>query len=211
MALSTKMSIEDAKAGGRPRVRRSAEAARENILAAAEALLTEKGPQALKLADVANAAGVVHATVLHHFGSIADVQAALAERMIRRLVEQILDTPPPETGPAWRSLSGVDALFDAFEAPGAARLAAWLQLTDEMDRLTVVGEAVQSVVRGRMVREGLDEATARDLVLLSVILALGAGLFGPSLAALTGAAPGRPRELVMELLRSRITALGGGL
>lgn len=53
-----------------------------------------------------------------------------------------------------------------------------------MDRLTVVGEAVQSVVRGRMVREGLDEATARDLVLLSVVLALGAGLFGPSLAAL---------------------------
>ncbi|HQP21522.1 MAG TPA: hypothetical protein PLG07_14545 [Phenylobacterium sp.] len=47
--------------------------------------------------------------------------------------------------------------------------------------------------------------------LLSVILALGAGLFGPSLAALTGAAPGRPRELVMELLRSRIMALGGGL
>lgn len=86
-------------------MRRSRPRPRANILAAAEALLTEKGPQALKLADVAKAAGVVHATVLHHFGSIADVQAALAERMIRQLVEQILEAPPPETGPAWRSLA----------------------------------------------------------------------------------------------------------
>lgn len=207
MALSTKMSIEPSAKAPR-RVRRSPEAARENILAAAEALLTDKGPQALKLADVAKAAGVVHATVLHHFGSITDVHAALAERMIRDLVEKILDTPPPETGPAWRSLSGIDALFDAFEAPGAARLAAWMQLTDETRRLTIVGEAVQSVVTGRVMREGLDAAQARDLVLVSVLLALGSGLFGKSLAALTGAPPERPRELAMELMRLRVEALG---
>lgn len=204
------MSIEHPEGGGRTRVRRSPEAARENILAAAEALLTDRGPQALKLADVAKAAGVVHATVLHHFGSIADVHTALAERMIRQLAETILDTPPPEGGPAWRSLSGIDALFDAFEAPGAARLAAWMQLTDETRRLTVVGEAVRSVVRGRVMREGLDETQARDLVLISVVMALGAGLFGRALADLTGAPPERPRELAMELMRLKIEALGGG-
>ena len=202
------MSIEASPKAARPRVRRSPAAARENILAAAEALLTDKGPQALKLADVAKAAGVVHATVLHHFGSISDVHAALAERMIRDLVVRILDTPPPEGGPAWRSLSGIEALFDAFEAPGAAKLAAWMQLTDETKRLTVVSEAVQSVVTGRVMREGLDEALARDLVLISVVMALGTGLFGKTLAVLTGAAPERPRELAMELLSHRIAALG---
>ena len=206
MALPTKMSIEaPRKSAGR--VRRSPEASRENILAAAESLLTQKGPQALKLADVAKAAGVVHATVLHHFGSIADLHAALAERMIRQLVDKILATPPPDDGPAWRTLSGIDDLFDAFEAPGAARLAAWMQLTDEMRGLTVVGEAVQSVVTGRVMREGLDADTARDIVLVSVLLALGTGLFGRSLAALTGASPERPRELAIELMRLRVAAL----
>jgi AcrR family transcriptional regulator len=71
------------------RVRRSSEAARENILAACEAILLEKGPQALKLADVAAGAGVANATVLHHFGSVDGVQTALMARMIRQLVERI--------------------------------------------------------------------------------------------------------------------------
>ena len=59
-----------------PRLRRSPEASRENILAAAEAILTASGPLDLKLTEVAGHAGVVTATVLHHFGSIDGVQTA---------------------------------------------------------------------------------------------------------------------------------------
>ena len=104
------------------RTRRSPEAARDNILAAAQALLLEKGPQALKLTDVAARAGIAHATVLHHFGTIADVHTALMERMIRDLVGQIQAahaTLPDATLPA----TGAPLLFDAFEQKGAARLA----------------------------------------------------------------------------------------
>ena len=64
------------------RLRRSSEASRENILAAAEAILKAEGPQNLKLVEVAKAAGVVNATVIHHFGSIGELQKALMTRMI---------------------------------------------------------------------------------------------------------------------------------
>ena len=71
------------------RVRRAPEAARDNILAAAERLLVEQGPLALKLVDVAAAAGVANASVLHHFGSIDDVHAALMERMVAQLIADV--------------------------------------------------------------------------------------------------------------------------
>ncbi len=85
------MSIEPAR-----RVRRSPEAARENILQSAERLLLERGPQGLKLVEVAQGAGVSHATVLHHFGSIDGVQTALAEAMIRQLVARVLEAERPD-------------------------------------------------------------------------------------------------------------------
>lgn len=195
----------------RTRVRRSPEAARENILAAAEILLIERGPQALKLADVAAAAGVVHATVLHHFGSIADVHTALMERMIRQLVAQILETDNPDEPVATRAESGARALFDAFESRGAARLAAWLELTGESRRLTLVREAVNEVVANRLAPKGLDPAAAEDLVLVSVALAMGVGLFGDSLAELMGKPPGRTRELAANLLRGWMAAVAAGL
>ncbi|MFC3070228.1 TetR/AcrR family transcriptional regulator [Phenylobacterium soli] len=189
----------------RPRARRSPEAARENILAAAESLLLEKGPQALKLTDVAARAGIAHATVLHHFGSIGDVQTALMERMIRQLVVQILEGEPaaepggPETS--------AQALFDAFESRGAARLAAWLELTGEARRLTMVREAVQEVIANRMAHNGLPAEATEDLVLVSVVLAMGVGLFGQSLAQLMGRPPETSRRLALDLLRASMTTL----
>ncbi|HWA62150.1 MAG TPA: TetR/AcrR family transcriptional regulator [Caulobacteraceae bacterium] len=188
-------------------MRRTPEAARENILAAAERLLLDHGPQALKLADVASAAGVVHATVLHHFGSIADVQAALMERMIQQLVEQILAAGGLEEDPAGRLEAGARALFDAFESHGAARLAAWLELTGEARRLTMVRAAVDEVIARRVARDGVPPEAAEDFVLVSVALAMGVGLFGRSLAELMGKPPGRTRQLAVEMLRRQIGAL----
>lgn len=204
------MSTDDKKPS--TRVRRSPEAARENILAAAEALLVEKGPQALKLADVAAAAGVVHATVLHHFGSIDEVQTALMERMIRQLVDQILASAPSAVDPVARAEAGARALFDAFEARGAARLAAWLELTGESRRLTLVREAVREVVANRIAQEGaVGPETAEEFILVSVALAMGVGLFGRSLAELMDKPPERTRELALELIRWRMLAMAGGV
>lgn len=185
-----------------PRVRRSPEASRENILIAAEGLLVKQGPQSLRLADVAKAAGVANATVLHHFGTIDGVQAALMEKMIGELVAGILEMEVPEEPGAARA-AALKHLFDAFQDRGAARLAAWLELTDESRRLRTVREAVQSVVAMHTSQDGQVGMTAEqleDAILVSVILAIGVGLFGATLSDMLGKPEGRAREVALGLL-----------
>lgn len=182
------------------RIRRTPEESRANILSAAEALLVEQGPQSLRLVDVAKAAGVANATVLHHFGSIDRVHQALMERMIADLVDSIMAIDIPADAPLEARAAGLKTLFDAFETRGAARLAAWLELTDETSRLTVVQKAVQDVAQKKMASAGVSADMAEDLILLSVTMAAGVGLFGPSLGRLIGKRPERARELTLQML-----------
>lgn len=184
-----------------PRIRRSPEASRENILIAAERLLVRQGPQSLRLADVAKEAGVANATVLHHFGTIDGVQAALMEKMIAELVSGLMAMDVPDDPRAARA-AAIQNLFDAFETKGAARLAAWLELTDESRRLRTVREAVQTVIRLKIGAEEADEARLEDAILVSVILAIGVGLFGPTLSELLGKPRGRARAAALRLLET---------
>ncbi|MEH6411638.1 MAG: TetR/AcrR family transcriptional regulator [Hyphomonas sp.] len=190
-----------------PRIRRSPEESRSNILSAAESLLVAQGPQSLRLADVAKAAGVANATVLHHFGSIDAVQKALMERMIADLVAGIMAVNVPQEDPAAAREAALRTLFDAFETRGAARLAAWLELTDETSRLTLVREAVQEVAQTKMAKTNLPADLVEDLILLSVTLAVGVGLFGPSLGQLIGKPPERARELTLQMLLANLERL----
>nr|WP_321441653.1 TetR/AcrR family transcriptional regulator [uncultured Hyphomonas sp.] len=192
-----------------PRIRRTPEESRANILSAAETLLVEQGPQSLRLADVAKAAGVANATVLHHFGSISAVHTALMERMIADLVDSIMAIEIPADAPVEARAVGLTTLFDALESPGAARLAAWLELTDETSRLTVVREAVQEVAQKKISSAGVPEDLAEDMILLSVTLAVGVGLFGPSLSKLIGKPEGRARELTLQMLLANFERLAG--
>lgn len=189
------------------RVRRAPEAARENILAAAEALLVEHGPLSLKLAEVAAAAGVANASVLHHFESIDGLHAALMQRMVQQLVADILAIGEQAGDREMKHEAVVQALFDVFETRGAARLAAWLELTGEWRRLTHVRAAVTEVVTRRAAFGDVDAKQAADLVLISVTLAMGAGLFGPSLAALMGSPSGRTRKIAADMLSAYTSAL----
>lgn len=185
-----------------PRVRRSPEAARENILGAAEAILVEQGPQALKLADVAKAAGVVHANVIHHFGSIGGVETALMERMIRQLADKVIAVIQKDDSYIGM---GAQALFDAFETKGTARLAAWLEMTGEGKRMTLVRDVVDEIIDTRVAREAVPNREAVvDFILLNIILAVGVGLFGPTLSELLGRPSGRARELAQALIQERI-------
>lgn len=53
---------------------------REALLLAADAVLTERGAVGITLREVAKAAGVSHAAPYHHFSSLEDLLAAVAER-----------------------------------------------------------------------------------------------------------------------------------
>ncbi|MDX2277192.1 MAG: TetR family transcriptional regulator [Hyphomonadaceae bacterium] len=191
------------------RVRRAPEAARDNILSAAERLLVESGPLALKLSEVAAAAGVANASVLHHFGSIDGLHAALMDRMVEQLAADVLALADQSGDVQMKQEAVVQALFDVFEKRGAARLAAWLELTGEWRRLTSVRQAVQQVVAKRAALGDLDIEATEDLVLISVVLAMGAGLFGAPLARLVGSPAGRTRKVAADALRA-YAALGRG-
>ena len=69
------------------RRRRSREEARRLILDAAERLLTEGGPEAVRLQEVGRAVGISHPAVLHHFGSREGLLLELESRAMERLQE----------------------------------------------------------------------------------------------------------------------------
>jgi AcrR family transcriptional regulator len=197
------MSITTAEA--KARTRRSPEAARENILAAAEAILVESGPQNLKLVEVASAAGVVNATVLHHFKSIDGLQNALMTRMVQGLVQRLVAITTQSGDPAEVAAAGVTALFDAFEDRGAARLAAWLELTGESRRLEVVRAAVREVIEARMIRDApFPPEVVEDFILACISIALGVGLFGATLSVQLGRSENRARDVALGMIRLQL-------
>lgn len=194
----------------KPRVRRAPEAAKEHILLAAEKVLVEQGPLALKLVEVAAAAEVANASVLHHFGSIDGLHAALMQRMTEQLVADILAVALKDADREGKTAAGVEALFDVFETRGAARLAAWMELTGEARQLTNVRAAVQAVVAQRASLGDLNARQAEDLVMFSVVLAMGAGLFGRSLERLIGRDDGDVRTIAATALRAFVDAHRNG-
>jgi AcrR family transcriptional regulator len=168
---------------------------------AAERILIEDGPQNLKLVEVAGKAGLVNATVLHHFGSIGGLQTALMTRMIEQLVTRVLAISAATTDLGELAGAGTLALFDAFETRGVARLAAWLEMTGEARRLTVVREAVREVVSARdETANGVTPEMLEDFILICISVALGVGLFGPTLGALLDKSESRAREMALPLL-----------
>jgi AcrR family transcriptional regulator len=60
---------------------------RETLLDAADALLSERGVAALTLREVAKSAGVSHAAPYHHFASLNELLAAVAERAFTTLAQ----------------------------------------------------------------------------------------------------------------------------
>ncbi len=182
-----------------PRIRRTPEESRANILASAERLLTEQGPQTLRLADVAKEAGVANATVLHHFGTIDGVHTALMERMIAELVEKVMAIELTEDTEVSRA-QALTTLFEAFEQKQASKLAAWLELTHQAGRLTNVRQVVRDVTRTKFHHQNVPEDVVEDVMLVCITLALGVGLFGQTLSEMLAKPPSRAKEMALSVL-----------
>ena len=71
------------------RRRRPADQVRQLALECARRLLLQHGPSAITLQAVAGQLGMTHGNVTHHFGSANGLQGALAEAMIRDLVDAV--------------------------------------------------------------------------------------------------------------------------
>ena len=164
--------------------------AREAILAAAEALLIESGPESLRLTEIASKAGVTHPNILYHFGSIGNVQLQLAQRIATQLAEDIARVFVDGSGTSPVD-EAVGAVFRVFDEGGYARLLAWLALSPNeptFDRLGAELEVVRAAIVAQPALGGdANEERRRRIVPeieLAIVAAIGYGLLGRSLDAL---------------------------
>jgi len=167
------------------RTRRTPEEARSLILDTAERRLAEMGLEGLNVVGLAKAAGISHATLLHHFGSADEMRRALVQRMSTRLINEALAA----IGNNDEIAAVMRELFNVFSTGGHAKLLAWLAI-EEGQRMVPSPEQYalfDGLIRASAERmlEG-DLTTARNLVTLVVGAAIGLGVAGEQLMDLVG-------------------------
>lgn len=179
---------------------------RDAALEAARALLLEAGPQAVTLKAVSARIGRTHANLLHHFGSAAGLQKALAA--------SIAGTVTAEIGAAvLRARSGdqdprevVDLTFDAFGKGGAGALASWMILNGNEDALDPILEAIHRLVDQISVDAGVEPQLLREETLQLTLMALGDALLGGPMARAVDLPRDRARELAVCQLRNSVAS-----
>jgi AcrR family transcriptional regulator len=157
-----------AKSKNGSRIRRAAPDMRVQALAAARQLIVDKPEENLTMRAVAEATGVTHPNLSHHFGSLAGLHAALAEELIRELLAGLralgLDV---DNNDDYEAL--VDRVFELFDQKGLGRVLGWLVRSGETARLKPVNELlaqfIAELAHGRSDNEA--RVIARDALILS--------------------------------------------
>lgn len=165
------------------RRRRSAEEAREEILHIAQTSLLERGPDALRLHEVAAEMGVSRQAVLHHFGSREELLREVVRRAWLGLFEELRDlvSQADDFTPA-RFLERVD---EVTRRRGNARLGAWLLLSGEGLPATLFQDALAGLPAA-LTEEGSEPRDARYTLLLAGAALFGDALFGVRLRQALG-------------------------
>ncbi|WP_374527737.1 TetR/AcrR family transcriptional regulator [Novosphingobium sp.] len=179
------------------RKRLTQEESRLAALEAARALLIELGPQAVTLKAVASRIGRTHANLLHHFGSAAGLQKALAEFHAQQVCDIIAEAVKASRAGEGSPRQVVDLAFDAFDKEGGAALAGWMLLNGNEDALDPLVEVIHDLV------DELDElgtgqmrASAHALCLM----ALGDAMLGGPLTGSLGLDRNCAREIATQML-----------
>lgn len=188
------------------RTRLSPHESRSVALEAARALLMEAGPQAVTLKAVAARIGRTHANLLHHFGSAAGLQKALAAHLGETITATIGEAVDAARRGEVEPRTIVDMTFDAFDRDGGGALASWMLASGNEDALDPVVDAIHRLV-DKLAETALTPHLAnliRENTLMLVLLALGDSQVGGPMAV----ALGLPREKAREMAtRSLISAL----
>ena len=198
--LSTDVSI------GRTRL--SPVEVRAAALAAARELLIAGGPAAVTLKAVAARIGKTHGTLLHHFGSAAELQAALATAMVERVTEQIAALAPAVRAGAVDARAIVDLTFDIFDREGAGALASSLILSGNLAALAPITQAIHRLV-DRIAPGGHEDRRIHGTTLTLILHALGDSLIGAPLAREFALPRDAAREIARDWLVGRIKASDG--
>ena len=174
---------------------------RSAALEAARELLIAEGPQAVTLKAVAARIGKTHANLLHHFGSAAGLQSALAasigERVTAGIAETVERARRGEADP--REL--VERVFDAFGREGGGALAAWMILSGNRDALDPIFEMIHRLVD--QLGSGHEDRPVHETTLWLVLTAIGDSLLGEPLTR----ALGLSRDAAREMARTHLARL----
>ena len=161
------------------RKRLSQEESRTVALEAARALLIELGPQAVTLKAVAARIGRTHANLLHHFGSAAGLQKALAEHLAITICATVEEAVLASRKGEGSAREVVDLAFDAFDKEGGGALASWMLMNGNEDALDPLVSAIHDLV------QDLDEfgsGQMRGVAHALCLMAMGDALLGGALA-----------------------------
>lgn len=163
--------------------RLSPEESRAAALEAARALLIETGPQSVTLKAVAGRIGRTHANLLHHFGSAAGLQKALAAHLARTVCDTIGEAVRATRAGIGSPREVVDLTFDAFGREGGGALASWMMLSGNEDALDPIVETIHALVHDLHPEEGHTSSgmEMHKTTLTLVLLALGDALLGDQL------------------------------
>jgi AcrR family transcriptional regulator len=189
------------------RRRLSPEASRTAALEAARKLLIEAGPQAVTLKAVASKIGKTHANLLHHFGSAAGLQKALATSLTESICAQIAVAIQKSRSGEGTPRDTVDLAFDAFDKHGAGALTSWMILSGNEDMLEPIVETIHQLV-DQIATGGHDDRLLHDDTLLLVLMALGDALMGSPMARALGLPRTRSREIAEKFLLGSLTEAG---
>jgi len=179
------------------RKRLTQEESRTVALEAARALLIELGPQAVTLKAVAARIGRTHANLLHHFGSAAGLQKALAEHLAVTICATIEDAVLATRAGEGSPREVVDLTFDAFDKEGGGALATWMLMNGNEDALDPLLEAIHELVDDLGQQEG---EKMHDVTHALCLMALGDALMGGPLAQSLGLPRTSARDTAERML-----------
>ena len=188
------------------RIRRSPEESKSLILKTAADRLTEFGLEGLNISGVAKAAGMSHATVIHHFGSTAAMREALLQQMTDSLLSDVIsalneDVQPDEV---------LSRLFSTLSQGGHGRLLAWLALDHQgisvLPSESNTSELFRSIIEAISEVPG-EETDAKLRVLLVATAAMGLSICGDALSNLIGLSEKESAEFPVWLAQHLETLL----
>lgn len=185
------------------RKRLSPEESRATALEAARALLIESGPQAVTLKAVAARMGRTHANLLHHFGSAAELQGALAGSLAEQVCATIAGVVLKARRGEADSRVIVDMTFDAFDQQGAGALCTWMIMSGNVDALNPILDSIHKLMD--QLSEGNEDGMMHEDTLTLVLLAMGDALMGAPMAK----ALNLPREAARDIAHKILMASPG--
>lgn len=186
------------------------EESRRAAVEAARALLIESGPQAVTLKAVAARIGRTHANLLHHFGSAAGLQQALASHLATTVCESIGEAVRATRAGIGSPREVVDLTFDAFDREGGAALVGWMLLTGNENALDPLVDTIHALVDELHPREhaGPGSRLIHEETFALVLIAIGDGMIGERLAASLGVHRATARDRAEAMLTQSMVEVG---